>query len=83
LAEVRRCLFDGGRLVVLPVAWHIGRRLVERFLAWVFHFTGESPRLDEIIMQHMLGPFKEAGFQIEIQKIEVKSSLLLIIIATK
>jgi ubiquinone/menaquinone biosynthesis C-methylase UbiE len=83
LAEVRRCLVDGGRLVVLPVAWHVGRKMTERFLAWLFRFTGESPRLDEIIIEHLWRPIEKAGFQVEIKKIEVKSSLLLIIIATK
>lgn len=83
LSEVRRCLFNSGRLVVLPVAWHIGQRMIERFLAWVFHFTGESPRLNEIILEHIWRPIEEAGFKVEIQKLEVKSSLLLIVIATK
>ncbi|MEW6402461.1 MAG: methyltransferase domain-containing protein [Chloroflexota bacterium] len=83
LVEVRRCLFDGGRLVVLPVAWHVGQKVVERFLAWLFHFTGESPRLDEVILEHIWRPIEQAGFQVEIKKIEVKSSLLLIIIAVK
>jgi ubiquinone/menaquinone biosynthesis C-methylase UbiE len=83
LAEVRRCLFDGGRLVVLPVAWHVGRKMTERFLAWLFRFTGESPRLDEVILEHIWRPIEKAGFQVEIRKVEVKSSLLLVIVATK
>ena len=83
LAEVRRCLLNGGRLVILPVAWHVGQRMIERFLAWLFHFTGESPRLDEIILEKMRGPFEKTNFQVEIQEIEVKSSLLLIVVATK
>jgi len=83
LADVRRCLTNGGRLVVLPVAWHIGQRMIERFLAWVFHFTGESPSLDELILEKMKDPFEKENFQVEIQRIEVKSSLLLIVVATK
>ncbi len=83
LSEIRRCLLNGGRLVVLPVAWHVGRKVIERFLAWVFHFTGESPRLDDILLEHTAKPIEQAGFQVEIQKIEVKSSLLLIVLATK
>jgi len=83
LAEVRRCLLNGGRLVVLPVAWHIGQRIIEQFFAWVFRVTGESPNLEEVIFEKLGAPFKNAGFQVELKKIEVKSSLLLIVIATK
>lgn len=83
LSEVRRCLVNGGRLVVLPVAWHIGRKVTERFLAWVFHFTGESPRLDEIIIEQIWKPIASAGFDVEVQRLEVKSSLLLLVLARK
>jgi ubiquinone/menaquinone biosynthesis C-methylase UbiE len=83
LAEAKRCLLNGGRLVVLPVAWHIGRRIMERYAAWLFQVTGESPRLEEAIFERMRGPFEKAGFQVEIHKIEVKSSLLLIVVAKK
>ena len=82
LAEARRCLLNGGRLVVLPVAWHVGRRMLERFFGWVFRITGQSPNLNEVIFEKLASPFKEAGFQVEIHEIEVKSSLVLIVIAT-
>jgi len=83
LAEVRRCLSNGGRLVVLPVAWHIGRRMIERFMAFVFRVTGESPRLEAVVLERLRVPFDKAGFQVVVHKIEERSSLLLIILANK
>lgn len=83
LAEAKRCLMNGGRLVVLPVAWHIGKRIMERYAAWLFRVTGESPQLEEALFEKIRGPFDKAGFQVEIQKFEVKSSLLMIVIAKK
>jgi ubiquinone/menaquinone biosynthesis C-methylase UbiE len=82
LAEAKRCLSNGGRLIVLPVAWHIGRKIMERYVAWLFRVTGESPKLEEVIFEKMRLPFEKAGFQVEVHKVEVKSSLLLIVIAT-
>jgi len=38
LAEVRRCLSDGGRFIVLPVAWP-----KNRLLDWLFKITSQSP----------------------------------------
>ena len=43
LLEVRRTLTNGGRLIVLPVAWITGQGTLDRFLAWLFRFTGQAP----------------------------------------
>ncbi|OGO34639.1 MAG: hypothetical protein A2Z03_05520 [Chloroflexi bacterium RBG_16_56_8] len=83
LFEARRVLINGGRLIVLPIAWHTGRGLLEKFMGWVFHITGESPGPVEIISQRLIVPFEKTGFRVEIQKLEVKSSLLLVFIAVK
>ncbi|MBE0671543.1 MAG: methyltransferase domain-containing protein [Anaerolineales bacterium] len=79
LYEVRRCLSDGGRLIVLPVAFP-----KSGFLKWLYKITGESPAaLTESIKTKSLQPFLHAGFQAEIEIVEVKSSTLLIIVAKK
>lgn len=79
LNEVRRCLSDGGRLIVLPVAFP-----KSGFLKWLYKITGESPAaLTESIKTKSLQPFLNAGFQAEIEIVEVKSSTLLIIVAKK
>ena len=78
VAEARRCLLNGGRLVVLPVAWP-----KNRFLSWLFRVTHETPsNAMQVIHDRLTRPFQQAGFEVEIKTLEVKSSLLLIIIAT-
>ena len=81
---MRRTLTNGGRLIVLPVAWITGQGTLDRFLAWLFRFTGQAPSdpFDEVETR-LKEPFLEAGFQVKIQQVEVKSSLLLIVIAEK
>ena len=79
LSEVKRCLSDGGRLIVLPVAFP-----KSGFLKWLYKITGESPAdLTESIEERSLQPFLNAGFHAEVEIVEVKSSRLLIIVAAK
>jgi ubiquinone/menaquinone biosynthesis C-methylase UbiE len=84
LAEAKRCLSNGGRFIVLPVATFIGRGLLDRIMGTLFQITGQQP-VDplDIFAEKLKRPFAEAGFQVEIQNIEVKSSTVLIVIATK
>lgn len=83
LLEVKRCLSDRGRLVVLPVAMQIGRGVLDRAMALLFRVTHQSP-VDplEIVKEKLQKPFVNAGFAVEIHELQVKSSLLLLIIAT-
>jgi len=79
LLEVRRCLSDGGRFIVLPVA--MPRR---RLLQWLYKVTGETPSdAVEFIKKNMEKPFTDSGFDVETHLIERKSGTLIIIIATK
>jgi ubiquinone/menaquinone biosynthesis C-methylase UbiE len=79
LSEVQRCLSDGGRLIVLPVAFP-----KSGFLKWLYKVTGESPAaLTESIKARSLQPFLSAGFHAEVEIVEVKSSRLMIIVAMK
>jgi ubiquinone/menaquinone biosynthesis C-methylase UbiE len=84
LAEVRRTLTIGGRFIVLPVAWITGKGTLDRLMSWLFRFTGQAP-LDPIqeVSEKLRTPFEEAGFEVETRQVEVKSSLLLVLIATK
>ena len=79
LAEVKRCLSNGGRFIVLPVAWP-----KNPFLDWLFRVTGESPsEAMELVKAKFREPFVKAGFETKVQTLDVKSSTLLIIVATK
>lgn len=78
LSEIRRCLSDGGRLIVLPAAFP-----KSEFLKWLYKVTGESPAaLTESIKTKSLQPFLNAGFHAVVEIVEVKSSTLLIIVAS-
>lgn len=77
LAEVKRMLCDGGRLVVLPVTYP-----KSGFLQWLYKVTRESPAaFDDAIKERLLKPFQNAGFVVEIKIVELKSSRLIILLA--
>ena len=84
LLEVRRCLSDGGRFIVLPVALQKGRKPLDRVMSLLFRVTRQSPvdPLEEV-KEKLQAPFDEAGFTVDVQELHVKSSLLLVIIAKR
>lgn len=84
LTEAYRVLTRNGRFVILPGAVITGRGIWDRFMAWVFRFTGQTPpNLSEIIHKRSKEPFDNAGFQLEIHELDVKSSIVFIMVATK
>lgn len=84
LVEVRRTLTNGGRFIVLPVAWLTGTGPLDRFAAWLFRVIGQVPSdLSKESTARLTRPFTRAGFRAEIKQLEVKSSRVLIVIATK
>lgn len=84
LSEVKRCLAETGQFIVLPAATLMGRGILDRLMALVFRVTHQSS-VDpiDVFSERLRQPFEEAGFQVEIKGLDVKSSLLLIVIATK
>ena len=79
LAEVKRCLLEDGRLIVLPVA--LPKNL---FLDWLFRITHQSPiEAVEVIKSKLEEPFTSAGFHTEIETLDVNSGILLIVLAKK
>jgi hypothetical protein len=79
LAEVKRCLRSGGRLIILPAALP-----KNPFLEWLFKFTDQSPtEAVEVVKAKFQEPFREAGFKTEIETLDVKSGVLFIVLANK
>ena len=84
LLEVHRTLKNGGRFIVLPVALIIGNKPMERYAAGLFRVTGQAPSEPvEIVSERLKQPFLQTGFEVKIEQVEVKSSLVLIVIAEK
>lgn len=79
LDEVWRVLCPGGKLIVMPVAWITGNRLLERAAAWLFRITGQAPEWDDRVLE----PLAKTGFEIEVERKAVASSEVLIIKAYK
>src|ERR1043165_132311 len=79
LGEVKRCLSNRGRLVVLPVSMPRNR-----FLDWLFKVTHQSPlEALDIVRAKLKEPFVAAGFQTEVQTLDARSGILLIVLARK
>ena len=79
LAEVKRCLSNGGRFIVLPAAWPRNP-----FLDWLFKVTSQSPtEALEIVKSKLREPFVRKGFETEVRTLDVQSGILLIVLARK
>ncbi len=84
LSDVYRVLRNGGRFIILPFAWIVGRSYLDRIAAWLFRVTGETPsNVTDIVSERAIRPLEKSGFKIETRQIEIASSIVLVIIATK
>lgn len=84
LTEANRVLAEDGRFVILAGVQITGLKPWERFMAWVYRITGQTPQnISEILQERTKAPFEEAGFQVEIQERDVESGIAFIVIGTK
>ena len=80
--EIRRVLRDGGRYVLLPAAWILGRKTLDRLAAWLFRATDQAPRLPaDIFAERLLPQLERTGFQVEFKIVEIRSSEVLVVLA--
>jgi len=57
---------------------------MDRAMALLFRITGQtSPDLSDILHERSRGPFARAGFDLEVHELNIKSSLVFIMVATK
>lgn len=79
LSEIKRCLLNEGRFIVLPVA--LPRN---RFLSWLYRVTGQAPSETlKTIREKMEAPFIKSGFNVETQVLDVKSGTLVLVVAKR
>jgi ubiquinone/menaquinone biosynthesis C-methylase UbiE len=84
LIEAQRVLATNGRFVILPGATIMGRGILDRAMALLFRITGETPpNLSEILHERSKTPFAEAGFHVQIHELNIRSSLVFILVAVK
>lgn len=84
LMEVQRVLTRNGRFVILPGATIMGRGVLDRAMALLFRITGETPpNLSEILGERSKAPFAKSGFEVQIHEVNIRSSLVFILVATK
>ncbi len=84
VAEASRVLKPDGRFIILPGATLLGRGMLERVMAALFRITGQTtPDVSEILQERTNKPFAQAGFHVQIHELELQSSLVFIIVATK
>jgi SAM-dependent methyltransferase len=84
LEEVHRVLTPGGRFVILPGASILGRGFMDRAMALLFRITGETPpNLSDVLDKRSREPFARYNFHVQIHELEIKSSLVFILVATK
>ncbi len=82
VSEIKRVLRGGGRYVLVPAAWVIGRKMLDRAAAWVFRTTNQAPRLPaDIFAEQLLPHLQAAGFDTKFETVEIRSSTVLVVIA--
>jgi len=90
LAAAARVLRANGRFVIVPEGHLTGRGPLNQFIEWLFAITGQRSvpaagerEAETAVWQQYLPRFQAAGFQVEIQTIDLPRSRVTIFIARK
>ena len=80
IAEFYRVLRPGGAFVCVPAAQITGPALFDRWAAWLFRVTGQSPTglLDPLVAR-----FNAAGFRARLEAVRQPRSRVMVIVAEK
>jgi len=81
--EIYRVLTEDGRLIILPAVWYRGGGLIQRFMAWLFQATGETPGVLETIKDQYKGRLESSSYKVETHEKTIGSNLLLMLVANK
>lgn len=79
VSEIHRVLHPQGRLIVLPVAWITGSRLLERAAAWLFRVTGQAAAWSAAFTS----PLRQAGFDVREETVEEDGSKVMLLLCRK
>lgn len=79
LGEAKRVLEPAGKLIMLPVAWIKGKKLLEKSAAGLWRATKQASPWDDRFLER----FTKVGFKARAEHITQKSWSLVIIVAEK
>ena len=83
LAEARRVLRPGGKMVIVPMAWMGREKLSDRAASWLFRVTHQQVNWTEDLRERIKARFAEAGFSVSLNQVEIRQSVALVIVAEK
>lgn len=84
--EISRILTPGGQFVLIPLAWITGYQWPDRLAAWLFRITGQAPKRQhslETYAHPFIQSLQQSGFQTQVHGIQLESSQVLVVLATK
>jgi len=79
LAEARRVLVTGGKLVIVPMAWVTGSGILDWLAAGLFRVTRQAGQF-ETVLPAMRGRLQAAGFMVRHELVEMTGSRVLVVI---
>jgi ubiquinone/menaquinone biosynthesis C-methylase UbiE len=85
--EFYRVLAPGGRVVFVPAATILPGHLADRLAQWLFQVTGQSappsPDGTDGWPPRLINTYRDAGFKIRIEKVNLPRSLVFVVVAEK
>lgn len=79
LSQIHRILKPGGQLILLPGAWIHSKKIYDRFLGWLFRFSGLSPDWSDPISSLL----RKVDFETTSLQENLGDSTVLLVIASK